>query len=575
MRAERTVPAAHVDPVAGTGAPMPPLPHPVPASLSRRRLLVALALVLAVPGALGVAALRVTPPELSPSVTAPEYPPLPQTPGDAARAQFDRSREALRLVKRLPGPRLLSPAATGTARPDALPTLVLGARQAPYALAELRKVIPTAFADVGNPAPAPDPGTAALLHPVPGTALLLKAHLEVAPGATLVLDDRTPDIRLASSPSDFATLLSRGTLTIAGSDKAAVRISSWDTTGAGPDANTSDGRPFVLQIGGRMDVDRARVEYLGFGTGTTSGIAWRGALDETPTDPGGHVEGIVTNSTFTHNHFGAYTHRAKGMHWSRNVFSANEEYGFDPHDFSDDFLVEDNEAFANGKHGFIFSRGCLRNVMRNNVAHDNAGHGFMIDDGRSAPSEVAVARVDVSNDNRIENNVAERNRGSGVEIEGGTGNVIANNRLTGNYVGVRIKNGASTTVTGNAIVGSARYGVDVLDGHGTVPIGDNTISGSWGGIDLATHDSAVLGNNAITEVSAPLVVGGVAVREVSTAEKAAQIVRWNPMLVLWTLILGTPVPGVALRVLRPRRPSTARPPTPVWTWRGRRGSAAG
>ena len=67
-----------------------------------------------------------------------------------------------------------------------------------------------------------------------------------------------------------------------------------------------------------------------------------------------------------------------GQHLRRQL-----EYGYDPHDFSDNFDVAGNVAYHNGKHGFIFSRGCVHNILRGNVSYDNAGHGFMIDDGRS------------------------------------------------------------------------------------------------------------------------------------------------------------------------------------------------
>ena len=117
----------------------------------------------------------------------------------------------------------------------------------------------------------------------------------------------------------------------------------------------------MLQIGGRMDVDHGRFDYLGFGTGTSSGVAWRGAAPDVAGTAGRaqvKAQGTVTYSVFTHNHFGAYTHEAQGMDWAGNTFADNEEYGFDPHDFSNDFLVEGNTARGNGKHGFIFSRGC-------------------------------------------------------------------------------------------------------------------------------------------------------------------------------------------------------------------------
>ena len=501
----------------------------VHATLSGRRLLIGLVLALLVPGALGVAALTYDAPEPAPTATAMRHPSLPQAPDSVALAQLDRSAAATRLARRLTAPQLLAPAGTDTGAPAGLPTLALAPRVTPYTLAELRKIAPAAFSEVPE---------------VPG-ALLLGAHLEVPVGATLVIDARTPDVRLPSDPSGFATIISRGTTTVAGTAQTPVRISSWDTARRGPDGIASDGRSFVLQIGGRMDVDHGRFEYLGFGTGTSSGVAWRGAAPDvagSATNAGWiKAQGTVTDSVFAYNHFGAYTHEAQAMRWSGNTFSDNEEYGFDPHDFSDDFVVENNTAHHNGKHGFIFSRGCVGNVLRGNTAYANTGHGFMIDDGRSTASETAEARIDPSNDNLVTGNVANDNAGSGVEIEGGTGNVVADNHLSRNDIGVRVKDGATATVTGNQIDGSVRYGVHVLDPASRVAIDGNRISGSWAAVNLAAASSATLGENPSTDVSTQLVIGGVAQRDPSWIERMGQFLHWNPVLVQWVLTLGVPL----------------------------------
>jgi hypothetical protein len=311
----------------------------VRATLGRRRLLIALVLALLVPGALGLGALTYRAPEPAPTTTALRHPPLPQAPDSVALAQIDRSAAATRAAKTLTTPQLLTPARTETAQASTLPTLALAPRDTPYTLAELHRLVPAAFSDV----------------PVAPGALLVDADIEVPEGATLVIDTQTPDVRLPSGSSGFATIISRGTTAVAGTAETPVRISSWDPQQQAPDAVASDGRAFVLQIGARMDIDHGQFEYLGFGTGTSSGVAWRGAAPDvagTAADAAQvKAQGTVTNSLFVHNHFGAYTHEAQGMHWSGNTFSDIEEYGFDPHDFSDDFVVENNLATNNGKHG--------------------------------------------------------------------------------------------------------------------------------------------------------------------------------------------------------------------------------
>ena len=515
--------------------PAPSRTQRVRSALSARRLLVGLVLLLLVPGTLGAAALTYQTPDPAPATTAEPHDPLPQAPDSVARAQLDRSAQATRLARRLTTPELLAPSRTGFAGAAGLATLAVPPRATPYTLAELRALAPSAFADVTG---------------VDG-AVLVTANIEVPTGATLIVDGATPDVRLTSGTDGFATLVSRGTVQVAGSDEAQVRISSWDPATGAADAVSADGRSFVLQIGGRMDVAHARFSDLGFGTGTSSGVAWRGAADDTGSSERVKAQGAVTSSVFARNHFGAYTHEASGMLWENNTFVGNEEYGFDPHDFSDDFLVIGNTAAANGKHGFIFSRGCNRNVLRDNVAYDNAGHGFMIDDGRSTASANAESRIDASNDNVVTANVAYDNANSGVEIEGGTGNVVSANTLTRNDIGVRIKDGASATVVDNTIVDSDRYGVNALGNSGQVPVHGNRIAGSWAAINLASADSATVGANTITDVTTPLVVDSVVTYETSWVDDVARYIRWNPLLVLWGLILGLPVIMALFRVLEP------------------------
>ena len=371
----------------------------------------------------------------------------------------------------------------------------------------------------------------------------LSASLQVSGGATLLVDGATtPDVRLLSSPAGFTTLIGAGgAIRLQGGPAAPVRLSSWDPDRAGVDAVLGDGRAFVLTLGGRLDLDRADLGHLGFGTGTSSGIAWRGE-PATPAGPAAKAHGEVTGSTLHHNWFGAYTYEAQGMRWADNVFADNTAYGFDPHDLSNDFVVERNVARGNGRHGFIFSRGCDRNVLRDNVAHGNRGHGFMIDDGRSEDSELGgPARSLPSNDNVLTGNHAYDNDGSGIELEGGTGSVVRGNRIEGNHVGVRVKDGAAAAVQGNTGVDNRLAGIDVLASAGAVLVEANTLRGGWAGITVGDAATTRLVGNDISGSSTDTTVAGVAQRTDTPAARVGRLFKWNPLLVLWTAILGVPV----------------------------------
>ena len=415
----------------------------VPSTLSLRRLLVVSALVLLLPAILIAAVLLDTQPDPPPSETAPAFGVLTQIPDDILRGQLDRSQQVTRLTAKLTGPTLLSAAETGSTDPGALPTLAVTPRAAPYTLAELRSLVPAAFTELGTDTGVDGP-------------LLLTANLQVPLDATVVIDTQTPDVRLSSTPSGFATIISRGTVEIVGDAGTQVRISSWDPRTGRVDGDSSDGRSFIAQIGGRMDVTHAVLGYLGFNLGLSSGVAWSGASASTAHPEPVSARGTVSSSLFAHNYFGAYTRDADGMVWTGDFFADNEQYGFDPHDFSNNFIVAGNASYHNGKHGFIFSRGCTHNLLVGNVAYGNGGHGFMIDDGRSLASDTAQTRIDGSNDNLLLRNFSAANAGNGVEVEGGTGNVVDGNRINDNYIGVRIKDGASASVRDNTMADNLR-----------------------------------------------------------------------------------------------------------------------
>lgn len=500
----------------------------VRAELRGWRLTVALVLVAALPALLAVTAAMYSSP--APPPGPPAYNPVPLGKDEVLLAlqarELQRSRRLTADATSLTSPQMI-PATF----PEPVPTVVLPARTEPYRLEEVQALLPQAFETVGD-------------------LLVVRASIEIPDGAHLTIDGAaTPNVRLLSSPEGFTTIIARGgTLDIRGSEQAPVTLSSWDPATNSVDEQLEDGRSFLLTFGGRMDIAYADIGFLGFGTGTSSGAAWRGAahIAETPPDP---ALGDVTNSVLHDNWFGAYTFEAQAMNWIGNTFSDNGAYGFDPHDLSNDFLVQDNVAHGNGRHGFIFSRGCDRNILRNNVSYDNRGHGFMIDDGRSEASAFAEAARLPSDQNQLIGNHAYDNDGSGIEIEGGAGTIVRDNLLERNHVGVRVKNDASVDIESNRITDSALAGVDVLGNAGQVEITGNSITGGWASIALAQQNAAELSENDLADASTPLVVAGEAVREETVATVVGRVFRWNPLLVLWTAILGVPAVFAIFRLV--------------------------
>jgi parallel beta-helix repeat protein len=268
-----------------------------------------------------------------------------------------------------------------------------------------------------------------------------------------------------------------------------VRISTLDPATGKPDTNVKDGRSFLRAYeNARMDLIGSTTSYLGMtldqikdpsiiaripfaGQGGVYGVSWRIGTGTFGTDI---ATGWVENSTFMHNHIGAFTFGASGMMWKSNLFTANEVYGLDPHDDSNNATIEYNRFVANGKHGFIVSKRCDYNIIRNNISVDNALHGFMLHEN--------------SDYNVIENNIAIGNRDNFV-VYASSYNTVRNNRsydAAGAHVRIN-QQSIQNYVTGNTFYNGSK-GVYLYDGVNGTYVGNNTFYGIAN--QLVTHDAA-------------------------------------------------------------------------------------
>jgi hypothetical protein len=260
-----------------------------------------------------------------------------------------------------------------------------------------------------------------------------------------------------------------------------VTITSLDPTNGGkPDLKYQDGRSFVRAYSNtRMDVVSSHILDLGMALeqmddpvgknmsfiplGGIYGISWR-----IPTHTYGEniATGWVENSTMDHNYIGAYTFGASGMMWRGNVFDNNTLYGLDPHDDSNNAMVENNLFAHNGKHGFIVSKRCNFNIIRNNVSIDNHLHGYMLHQD--------------SNYNVIENNVSIGNVDNFVIFNSHYNTIRGNKSYNPTGSHVRINSDAKQTFVQNNMFYGGPKGVYVYDHASGVLIENNTF-------DRVTH----------------------------------------------------------------------------------------
>ena len=322
----------------------------------------------------------------------------------------------------------------------------------------------------------------------------------------LKLRSQGADIRLTRAEGDdaaynyksFVSLRTyNGVVTIDG-----VKITSWDAVQNTVDTDISNGRSYLLaKYNARMDITNSDLSYLGSADGESYGVSWRDIdSSEAPGVLQTRVTGQVLNSIFSNNYYGIYTYQASNMVFRDNKFHHNIGYGFDPHDFSHHFTVENNEAYENGNHGFIISRGCNNFVFRGNKSYNNRytigtevrrAHGFMLDPGspNSRYSQVP------SYNNVLENNEAWGNDGYGLRIVGSITNTVQLNTFRDNLQGITVEqNSTGNVIKNNTISGSGLYGIYLFSGSDDTMVTGNTVTKSGKhGIYIKT------GGNTITE----------------------------------------------------------------------------
>jgi parallel beta-helix repeat protein len=319
-------------------------------------------------------------------------------------------------------------------------------------------------------------------------------------------------LQLTSTPKALASLVfDESTVLIKG-----VRISSVDPSTGDPDVDSSDGRSFVRMKNGRMDIIDSTISQLGNGLtenlsasakistaqgeGGTYGLSYRidkGRLGSQITT------GWVENSTFTRNHFGAYTFGASGMVWKDNRFTDNEVYGLDPHDDSNNALVEGNLFEHNGKHGFIVSKRCNYNIIRGNRSVGNKLHGFMLHQDSAfnvIEDNVASDNVDnfvvyESNFNTIRDNRSYAPRSSHIRVNSAAHNTfVTGNRLYGGSRGIYLYDKVAATYVAQNVLRGVKEQIQTVDAKETFFGGNVAASINY---DIAPGDTVIYGINRV------------------------------------------------------------------------------
>ncbi|MDP9998806.1 right-handed parallel beta-helix repeat-containing protein [Pseudarthrobacter sulfonivorans] len=401
-------------------------------------------------------------------------------------------------------------------------TLVLPARSAAYTVTDLLALAPNAF------------------RLQQGGSYLLSESIAVLAGATLALASPDParglDLRLESGAEGFASVVALGgSLTLGGSEASKVSVSSWDSTKGGPDKTTKDGRAYIRVIGGHASFSHSNVSHLGFWSGNTGGLSLTGTdavavfTDEQPTsaeareaDGGARllpeaelkdltqesaqdysvVTAGIENLRVDSNAFGLFVTNARDVAIKDTIISGSLVDGLVLHRFVTNATITGTSSSGNAVDGFSIGRSTEKISFENIQARDNGRNGLSMDGQPLAdgPNAVGTA-VNGYGGNQVSGGSFERNARYGIEVVGGSGLTLRNNRVALNEVGIVAADGATNvTIANNTLLDQIRQGVAIRDVGSAAVVTGNSITGGDTGI-YVRDAGAVVKENTMNHIS--------------------------------------------------------------------------
>ncbi|GAB1824212.1 right-handed parallel beta-helix repeat-containing protein [Herbidospora sp. RD11066] len=406
-------------------------------------------------------------------------------------------------------------------------TLVLPSRREAYRVADLEKMGGEYFQKQND------------------GSYILSINLFVGPNAKLVLQNATGPlvIRMRSEPGSFATIVGFGaSIRINGSPQNPVRLTSWDPNINTADTRVNDGRAYVRVIGGELRMSHAQVEYLGFWSGATGGLALTGSDRTTldadvttptpPTDekvllPGGTlvprmggddqveitdgqglkkvayklpeanlVTGEITETAIKGNAYGIFITASNQTRMANVTVAGSLVDGVLLHRFARNATIENTTVTGSRGDGFVLSRGTQNVTITGSGAVANGGNGFTISGlplarGPSASGESLTSFGGSS----VTSSWAKENKRYGVEIQGGVDLSVQTTEVTGGQTGIVVnKDATGVRVSGNRISGQWSQGIAVRDGVTGAKIVGNIVSNVPTAVYLRNAEAEVNGN---------------------------------------------------------------------------------
>jgi hypothetical protein len=391
-------------------------------------------------------------------------------------------------------------------------TLVLGARPAPYTLADLLRA-----------------GAARRLS---ASAVLLTQPVVVRRGARLSVAAPGVTVRMSSAPDGYTSLVSwGGSITLAGSAKRPLTLRGWDAEAGAGDGETADGRAYVRVKDGALRIAHATLRDLGYWSGRTGGLSLTGS-NETTADA--DLRDVVLEDL----HIGLYVSGAQRVRVDHAVVRRPQRHGIELTNRSTDIRLRHLDVRGAGEDGVAVSNGTSHVTVEGATLARSGEYGLDMDgsplaDGpnsagygignygglriegvrvlRNVAGAVRVQSVDRvaladsrlvadrsalvvrgrARDVAVSDSVLDSTDGAGVVLTGGVHDArLEGSTVTGRETGVQV-DGSTATITGNEITVGTGHGVLVSGSSAEATLSGNTIHGRGSGAVQGDHGATV------------------------------------------------------------------------------------
>ncbi|MGH6923495.1 MAG: right-handed parallel beta-helix repeat-containing protein, partial [Propylenella sp.] len=277
----------------------------------------------------------------------------------------------------------------------------------------------------------------------------INVPLLIGQNATLVVSEADVD-ELRLNTAAAAYLINSGRFYLVG-----AKLTSWDPGTATPSPRSAEqwadfNSFYVGWSGSETYIAEAQVSSLGYASGKSYGFT----LSSGPTrvlsatwNTTPRPKGIIVDSVFDQMYYGFYSYEASDVWIVGNHFKNNHIYAIDPHDRSNNLVIQNNAASSTKeKHGIILSRDVTHSTIVGNITFDSGGSGIMLD--RSSDENVVAYNLSFGNNN------------DGLTVFESSCNLVSSNTMYGNgRDGVRIRNSWDILLSANGIESNGSAGI--------------------------------------------------------------------------------------------------------------------